>query len=84
MSLIKKAEAIVSGWANYAEGEPPSVEALRRASICAACPHAKKKKLLQWVGDDIEEIKGYACDLCGCPLSAKIRQDISLCDAGKW
>jgi len=60
------------------------IMARQRARICNDCEHAKHGKILQHVGDDIEEIQGYYCGLCDCPLSAKLRAQDSKCDANKW
>lgn len=76
---------IVSGWKNYIF-ESPEIERLahERASVCSCCEHAKKKPYLEFVGDDIEEIKGYVCELCHCPLSGKCRSPQEKCEANKW
>jgi hypothetical protein len=83
--MLSKAKAILEGWTNYAtRDEVPDELAAQRAAICASCPHAKKGLLIQMVKDELKEIEGYKCDLCGCPLSAKIRQRIEPCDLNKW
>ena len=84
MSILKKAEAIISGWSHYLQEDTVDPETIRRAKICASCPKAKKKPILQWVGDDIKEIEGYLCTQCECPISAKIRQDVDRCPFKKW
>jgi len=76
---------IISGWANYifksAKGEAVAIE---RAKICANCNHAKRMNVLEFLHDDVKQIEALACDLCECPLSAKIRSLDSKCDLGKW
>lgn len=83
LSVSKKLKAIFSGWYNYASGQSTRIE-IERAQICAKCPHAVHGKLLTIVKDELKEIEGMKCDLCGCPLSAKIRQNEEPCDLGKW
>lgn len=83
MNLLKKATLIAEGWSNFlSASEVDDVEAKRRANICAACPKAKKGSLLAMLKDKITKIAGYYCELCGCPLSAKIRTKEKTCD--KW
>jgi len=83
-SKILKAKAIINGWTNYISEDVPNAVVSVRAEICGGCPHAVKAKLLFMVKDSLKEIQGYKCELCGCPLSAKIRQDVEKCDIGKW
>ena len=76
---------ILSGWAGLViEDADKEEKAKERAKICAACPDNKKEKFLTWIGDDLEEIKGAICGLCGCPLSPKVRSKNSKCPANKW
>ena len=64
--------------------EIPDEQATERAKICAKCPHAVKGITEGWVKDELKEIEGYKCDICGCPLSAKIRQSVEVCGVGRW
>ena len=46
----------------------------RRARICSVCPNKRYSKFWDFVkGDELEEIKGFVCTDCGCPLESKIR-----------
>jgi hypothetical protein len=75
--------AIISGWRNFIDrSDVTECVALKRAKICEKCPEAKQGKLLSVVKDDVMEIDGYYCNLCKCPLSAKVRQDVEICP--KW
>lgn len=77
-------KSIVTGWKNYIDkSEVVEETAQERAKICAACPHAKQGKLLTFVKDSLKEVEGAYCDLCGCPLSAKIRSK-DICPTSKW
>lgn len=76
---------IISGWSNYVF---PSVRfeimAHSRAAICAGCDHAKKGKFEALIKDNIKEIEGIKCTLCGCPLSPKLRSAEEKCPENKW
>jgi hypothetical protein len=75
---------ILSGWKNYlTKPEVTETLARRRATYCAACPHAKHGKLLAFVKDDLAEVNGAYCNLCKCPLSAKVRSN-DICPLNKW
>jgi hypothetical protein len=65
---------IIKAWTNVLNGLTTN-EHRRRADICKVCPHAKKRKILDLINDELRETKGMICALCGCPLSAKIRSD---------
>ena len=75
---------IITGWENYIhKSEVVEEVAIERANICSACPHAKKGLLLTMIKDELKNVEGYYCDLCKCPLSAKIRSTGS-CEINKW
>lgn len=77
-------QVIMQGWKNFID-KPEVVEqkAKERAKICGACPKAKHGMLLAFIKDNLEEIEGYYCDECKCPLSAKVRSN-DKCPLGKW
>lgn len=76
---------IINGWHNFiSQTEVTERLASDRAMECIGCPHAKKGVLTAFIKDDFKEIEGYYCDLCKCPLSAKIRSVNEKCDIGKW
>lgn len=74
-------KAILQGFKNYTfPNEHFEKLATERAKICAACPHANPKKIFKNFKDGkTSEIEGLGCDLCGCLLSAKVRQALSTC-----
>ena len=77
-------KAILTGWRNFMDkSEVVEEKAGQRAKICAACPNAKQGKLLIFVKDTLEEVQGAYCDVCKCPLSAKIRST-DICPIRKW
>ena len=76
---------ILDGWQNYLEkSEVTESLAEHRAVNCLVCPYFKKGKLLAFIKDDLKEIEGCYCDLCKCPLSAKIRSKNETCPLGEW
>lgn len=75
--------AIISGWKNFIQrSEVTECVAIQRAVVCSKCPEAKQGKLLSVVKDEVKEIEGHYCNLCKCPLSAKVRQNEEVCP--KW
>ena len=80
-----KLSNILNGWHNFlSKSEVSERLASNRAMECIGCSHAKKGMLTVFIKDDLEEIQGYYCDLCKCPLSAKIRSINEKCDIDKW
>jgi len=75
---------ILTGWKNYLD-KTNVTEALaqQRATICAACPHARQGKLLTFIKDVLKEVQGAYCNVCKCPLSAKLRSN-DICPKHKW
>lgn len=63
---------IARAWVQVFKGVTTE-EHKRRASICNKCEHAKKIKILELIKDELKEVNGLGCDLCDCPLIAKIR-----------
>ena len=63
---------IVKAWTKVAKGLTTD-EDKRRASICKSCKFAKHKTYLDFINDELEEVKGLVCGQCSCPLIAKIR-----------
>lgn len=79
--------AIASGWKNYIFKSPTIEElAKTRAKICAECPNFNDKSPFKKMLPDksIEIIEGVGCGLCGCPLSAKLRQVLENCPDKRW
>jgi hypothetical protein len=78
---------IIAGWANLAfPSERVEKVAMQRASICSTCPHAVMLNGTHTITVDgvSTNVKGMKCDMCGCPLSAKIRALEDRCPIGKW
>ena len=76
---------ILNGWQNFiAKSEVSEKLAKERAAECAKCTHAKNGKLLALIKDDLKEIEGCYCDLCKCPLSAKVRSKNENCEDKLW
>jgi ribosomal protein L37E len=76
---------IIDGWKNYIfPDEETEALAYNRAKICATCPHNKQGDVLVYLNDKLQEVQGSYCDLCGCPLSAKLRSPNETCDEAKW
>lgn len=82
--MLPNIKNILTGWKNYLEkSEVTENIALQRAAVCAVCPHAKQGKLLAFIKDSLTEIEGTYCDLCHCPLSAKVRST-DICPDNQW
>ena len=76
---------ILNGWQNFlSKSEVSEALAKQRAQICLNCPHNKEGKVLAFIKDDLKEIESHYCDLCKCPLSAKLRSENEKCDLGLW
>jgi hypothetical protein len=76
---------LVNGWTNYIFDNPEAEKiAYNRAKICSNCPSNKKGNILVFLEDKLKHIEGNYCDLCGCPLSPKLRSKKEKCDANKW
>lgn len=76
---------IMSGWKNYFfESQEIEDLARERASVCSTCENAVWESYLEFIRDDIQEIEGYICGLCHCPLSGKCRSPKEKCEANKW
>jgi hypothetical protein len=75
--------AIIQGWTNVVFLDPGMEKTAReRAKICAGCPNANPEyKFKKWFPEEkrIEEAVGLGCDLCGCPIAARVRQTLLSC-----
>jgi TPP-dependent indolepyruvate ferredoxin oxidoreductase alpha subunit len=63
---------IMRAWSKVLR-EVTTDEDKRRARICSCCSHKKYHKFIDFVDDELEEVKGFVCTDCHCPLLAKIR-----------
>lgn len=80
---ISNINSIVKGWTSVLKGKTTE-EHKRRADICNTCENAVYKKYLDFIDDDLKEVKGFVCEACGgCPLIAKIRSNDN-CPVDKW
>jgi len=79
---MSKIVTIVKAWVNVVKGLTTD-EHKRRANICKGCPSRKYSKYLDFVNDDLKEVKGFVCGECGCALIAKIRSTDN-CPLNKW
>jgi len=79
-------KAILKGWENYIFTNPEmEAKARERARVCSTCPHAKVGTYQKFMPDyTLKDIKGFKCDVCGCPLSTLLRQDEKGCELKKW
>ena len=87
MAGIKTLLAIVDGFKNYHfPTKEMEMKAKNRATVCASCEHADHDYTFKQMLDDgrTKEIKGLGCSICGCLLSAKVRQDVMACPHEKW
>lgn len=73
---------ILTAWAKVFSQETTE-EHIYRADICSKCPKAKYVKYLDFLNDELTEVKGYVCSVCSCPLIAKIRST-DKCPENKW
>lgn len=75
---------IISGWKNLFYGLNTEL-ARTRADHCTKCDHAKVGTWEKLINDDqIIEISGLKCDICKCPLSAKLRSTDEKCPINLW
>lgn len=59
-------------------------EQKRRADICAGCPLKEVRLYAQIFDSKMEEINGYVCTECDCPIATKIfaKEEKNICP--KW
>lgn len=59
-------------------------EAESRAKICAVCPLKEMRSYARIFEAKMEDINGYVCNECGCPLATKIfaKEPDNICP--KW
>lgn len=55
-----------------------------RAEVCKGCEFKKEGLIPIFLNSKIEEINGFECEKCGCPLATKIfaKDKKNICD--KW
>lgn len=89
--MVNKLKHIVEGWSKKLHltsiNEEQKALALRRMNICMRCRHAKEQwltKLIDGILKNDELGSGVGCDICGCPLQAKVLVDKEKCPIDKW
>lgn len=85
--MVLKFINIIRGWWNYFFYDKNIEDiAIKRASHCSSCPHAKTGGIISAKDYRIPSISGKHCELCGCPLAAKLRSPEESCemDEPKW
>lgn len=76
---------IINGWHNFlSKSEVTETLAQERAKECLKCEDKSKAILLAFVKDNFKEVEGFKCNLCNCPLSAKIRSINEKCPKKLW
>ena len=73
---------IIKGWLSVFKGLTTD-EHKRRAIICETCPNRVYNKYIDFIDDELKEVKGFVCDVCKCPLISKIRSTDN-CPLNKW
>jgi len=69
---MAKPLVIAKAWINVLKGSTTE-EHKRRAGICKECKYSKHNKYLDFINDELIEVKGLICTDCDCPLISKIR-----------
>ena len=62
---------LIQAVAQHLKGEVTEEEQ-RRADICADCPAKDWRSYARIFNSKMENVNGYVCDECGCPLATKI------------
>ncbi len=65
---------IVKSWVSVLKKESTTKEEERRAKICDSCNHKTYSKYLDFIDNEVKEVKGFYCGNCFCPLVAKIKE----------
>ena len=73
---------IAKAWAKVLSQEK-NEDVIIRGKICGGCDKKQFSQFLDFIDDEIKEVKGFVCGECGCPLVAKIRSN-DKCPLNKW
>lgn len=77
-ALINKGHNIIQGYSNLVfKNEEVEKVAKARYDVCLACPN--KKPLIV-----INNVQHYICEICTCPIDAKVRALDEVCPKGNW
>jgi len=85
--LVDHAAQIFDGWFRVLFESPEDLERAkeRYEKGCKSCDHNKEIRAARLFVNRVEYKRDTRkCDLCGCPLVAKLRAKDATCDAGKW
>lgn len=74
---------IAKGWFHMFKGDRPDFY-VERAKICMTCPSAVDDKLFKFVKNEMIELPGKKCAICGCGLQAKLQLRQEKCPKGLW
>lgn len=75
---------MIKEWFSVFKKDIVTNEEKRRAKICQGCEHRAHSKYLELVKSEIEEVQGYFCNYCSCPLVAKIKTQNKKHICNKW
>lgn len=73
---------ILHGWYNVLTKKTTELDR-KKAGVCETCVNARYSKYIDFVQDELVQVKGFVCDACGCPLISKIRSG-DKCPLNKW
>jgi hypothetical protein len=73
---------IIKAWINVFKGIT-TAKHKERYNVCKYCPSAEYKPYLDFINDELVDVKGMICNECKCPLVAKIRSN-DKCPLNKW
>ena len=79
--------AIIDGWAKVMRMRKVTLAeqdlSKARLIVCSSCEYAKESSCLEFINDEVEEVKNMYCTKCLCPwLQKSLTND--LCPLGKW
>jgi len=75
-------KVIAKAWLEVFKGTTTD-EHKRKADICHTCTKAVYKPYIDFINDELKDVKGFVCGVCNCPLVAKIRST-DKCPKNKW
>lgn len=86
MVQASKLHRIINGWSNYLSKDAKVEDmATERAKVCSGCEFAVHGTYEKLMPDySIKEVQGMKCEVCGCPLSTKLRSVDENCPKNKW
>jgi hypothetical protein len=77
-ALLNKSYNIIEGYSNLISSTPEIEQmAEARYKVCLSC--SNKKPLII-----VSQVQHYICEICVCPIDAKIRATNEVCPKGNW